>query len=94
MNVKSHPARGTNVRSQMVKLLESGVLLRFDRTLDETLQHIVDAARVVIGAKYAALAVLGEDGQLSAVLSLWSQRGGCKEDRRTSEGQRGARSES
>jgi signal transduction histidine kinase len=49
----------------MVKLLESGVLLRFDRTLDETLQHIVDAARVVIGAKYAALAVLGEDGQLS-----------------------------
>jgi signal transduction histidine kinase len=49
----------------MVKLLESGVLLRFDRTLDETLQHIVDAARVVIGAKYAALAVLGEDGQFS-----------------------------
>jgi signal transduction histidine kinase len=49
----------------MVKLLESGVLLRFDRTLDETLQHIVDAARVVIEAKYAALAVLGEDGQLS-----------------------------
>jgi len=55
----------TTVRNQMVKLLESGVLLRFDRTLDETLQHIVDAARVVIGAKYAALAVLGEDGQMS-----------------------------
>jgi signal transduction histidine kinase len=65
MKWKSHPARGTNVRSQMVKLLESGVLLRFDRTLDETLQHIVDAARVVIGAKYAALAVLDEDGQFS-----------------------------
>ena len=55
----------TTVRSQIVRLLESGVLLRFDRTLDETLQHIVDAARVVIGAKYAALAVLDEDGQLS-----------------------------
>ena len=53
------------VQSQMVKLLESGVLLRFDRTLDETLQHIVDAARLVIGANYAALAVLGEDGQFS-----------------------------
>ena len=65
MEWKSHSVRGTTVRSQMVKLLESGVLLRFDRTLDETLQHIVDAARVVIGAKYAALAVLGEDGQLS-----------------------------
>ena len=65
MKRESHTARGTTVRSQMVKLLESGVLLRFDRTLDETLQHIVDAARVVIEAKYAALAVLGEDGQLS-----------------------------
>ena len=65
MKRKSHSVRGTTVRSQMVKLLESGVLLRFDRTLDETLQHIVDAARVVIGAKYAALAVLGEDGQFS-----------------------------
>ncbi len=65
MKRESHTARGTTVKSQMVKLLESGVLLRFDRTLDETLQHIVDAARVVIEAKYAALAVLGEDGQLS-----------------------------
>jgi len=65
MKRESHSVRGTTVRSQMVKLLESGVLLRFDRTLDETLQHIVDAARVVIGAKYAALAVLDEDGQFS-----------------------------
>lgn len=54
-----------NVQRQMVKLLESGVLLRFDRTLDETLQHIVDTARLVIGAKYAALAVLDEVGGLS-----------------------------
>ena len=53
------------VRNKMAKLLESGVLLRFDRTLEETLQHIVDAARMVIGAKYSALAVLGEDGQFS-----------------------------
>lgn len=60
----SHKERIT-VQQQMVKLLESGVLLRFDRTLDETLQHIVDAARIVIGAKYAALAVLGENEEFS-----------------------------
>lgn len=51
--------------NQVVKLLESGVLLRFNRTLDEILQHIVDAARTVIGVKYSALAILGEDGRLS-----------------------------
>lgn len=50
---------------QMIKLLESGVLLRFDRTLDETLQHIVDTARLVVGAKYAALAVLDESSEFS-----------------------------
>ncbi|MCX7967887.1 MAG: GAF domain-containing sensor histidine kinase [Armatimonadetes bacterium] len=54
-----------NVQRQMVKLLKAGVLLRFDRTLDETLQHIVDTARLVIGARYAALAVLDENGEFS-----------------------------
>jgi signal transduction histidine kinase len=49
----------------MLKVLESGVLLRFDRTLDETLQRIVDAARFVIGARYAALAVLDESGKFN-----------------------------
>lgn len=49
--------------NQIMKLIRSGVLLRFDRTLDETLQHIVDVARVVIGARYSALAVLGDEGQ-------------------------------
>lgn len=52
------------IRHQMARLLQSGVLLRFDRTLDETLQHIVDTACHVIGAKYAALAVLDEDGNI------------------------------
>ncbi len=50
------------MKHQMMKLLKSGVLLRFDRTLDEALQHIVDVARLVIGARYAALAVLGDEG--------------------------------
>ena len=67
MERKRRNSRGERitVRQQMVKLLESGVLLRFDRTLDETLQHIVDTARLVIGARYAALAVLDEEGKLS-----------------------------
>ncbi|MCS7264654.1 MAG: GAF domain-containing sensor histidine kinase [Armatimonadetes bacterium] len=50
---------------QITKLLKSGVLLRFDRTLDETLQRIVDVARLVIGARYSALAVLDEGGQFT-----------------------------
>ncbi len=53
------------MREPIVRLLQSGVLLRFDRTLDETLQHIVDTARVVIGARYAALAVVDEKGSFS-----------------------------
>ncbi|MEM1544362.1 MAG: GAF domain-containing sensor histidine kinase [Candidatus Bathyarchaeia archaeon] len=67
MERKRRNSRGERitVQQQMVKLLESGVLLRFDRTLDETLQHIVDTARLVIGARYAALAVLDESGKFS-----------------------------
>ncbi|MGQ9463767.1 MAG: GAF domain-containing protein [Candidatus Fervidibacter sp.] len=51
--------------SQIVKLLEAGVLLRFDRTLDETLQRIVDTARLIIETKYAALAILDENRKIS-----------------------------
>ncbi len=47
------------------KLLQSGVLLRFDLTLDDLLQRIVDTARYVIGARYAALAVLNDEGQIA-----------------------------
>ncbi len=67
MERKRRNSRGERItlQQQMVKLLESGVLLRFDRTLDETLQHIVDTARLVIGARYAALAVLDESGKFS-----------------------------
>lgn len=57
------------------------MLLRFDRTLEETLQHIVDAARVVIGAKYAALAVLDEGRQLSQFFYSGLERGRSKKNR-------------
>lgn len=53
------------VRTQIAKLLKAGVLLRFDRTLDETLQHIVDTARLVTETKYAALAIWDENGKIS-----------------------------
>ncbi len=51
-------------QSQAIRLLRSGILLRFDFTLEEMLQHIVDTARQVIGAKYAALAVTDEEGEI------------------------------
>lgn len=53
------------VQDQMEKLIRSGVLLRFDRTLDEILQRIVDTAVYVIGTRYAALAVLDETGNIA-----------------------------
>lgn len=53
------------MKEQLVKLLQSGILLRFDRTLEETLQRITETARFVIGAKYAALAVLDEQRRIA-----------------------------
>ncbi len=53
------------MREQLVKLLQSGILLQFDRTLEETLQRITETARFVIGAKYAALAVLDEQRRIA-----------------------------
>ncbi|GBC99645.1 Redox sensor histidine kinase response regulator DevS [bacterium HR17] len=51
--------------NQMAKLLQSGVLLRFDLTVNELLQRIVETARHVIGAQYAALAVLDDEGGIA-----------------------------
>ncbi|MCS7225060.1 MAG: GAF domain-containing sensor histidine kinase [Armatimonadetes bacterium] len=49
---------------QAVRLLRSGILLRFDFTLEEMLRHIVETARQVIGSRYAALAVVDEQGKV------------------------------
>jgi len=43
-------------------LLSTGVDIFSERTIDRVLQHIVDGAREVVGARYAALGVLSTDG--------------------------------
>jgi signal transduction histidine kinase len=43
-------------------LLSAGVAILSQHTLPEVLQHVVDAAREVVGAKYAALGVLDASG--------------------------------
>ena len=49
------------VRERFERLLAAGVAIFSSHDLDHVLQQVVDAARDVVGAKYAALGVLGED---------------------------------
>jgi signal transduction histidine kinase len=49
------------IRQRFERLLSAGVAIFSQHTLDRVLQEIVDAARDVVGAKYAALGVLSED---------------------------------
>ena len=51
----------TRVRERFERLLAAGVAILSHRDLDDVLQEVVDAAREVVGARYAALGVLGED---------------------------------
>ncbi|HET8712344.1 MAG TPA: GAF domain-containing sensor histidine kinase [Gemmatimonadales bacterium] len=50
------------IRSRFERLLAAGVAIFSHHELDQVLQEIVDAARDVVGARYAALGVLGPDG--------------------------------
>jgi signal transduction histidine kinase len=43
-------------------LLSTGVAIFSQHTIDSVLQHIVDGAREVVGARYAAVGVLSADG--------------------------------
>jgi signal transduction histidine kinase len=43
-------------------LLSTGLDIFSERTIDSVLQHVVDGAREVVGARYAALGVLSTDG--------------------------------
>ena len=45
-------------------LVSTGVAILSEHTLDAVLQRIVDGAREVVGARYAALGVLASDGEL------------------------------
>ncbi|HET9386443.1 MAG TPA: GAF domain-containing sensor histidine kinase [Gemmatimonadales bacterium] len=51
----------SRIRERFERLLAAGVAILSQRDLDQVLQEVVDAAREVVGAHYAALGVLGED---------------------------------
>lgn len=57
--------RGTSeaarIRQRFERLLTAGVSVFSQHTLDRVLQEVVDVARDVVGARYAALGVVGED---------------------------------
>ena len=52
----------TQLRQRFERLFSAGVAIFSERSLEGVLQHIADSARDVVGAKYAALGVIGEDG--------------------------------
>lgn len=51
------------VRRRFERLLAAGLTIYEERSLSGVLQRIVDAARDVVGARYAALGVLAPDGE-------------------------------
>ncbi len=50
------------IEQRFRRLLSTGVDIFSERTIDSVLQHVVDGAREVVGARYAALGVLSADG--------------------------------
>jgi signal transduction histidine kinase len=56
------PAEASRVRHRFEKLLSAGIAIFSERSLERVLQQIVDSARDVVGARYAALGVLAPDG--------------------------------
>jgi len=53
--------QAARIRERFERLLAAGVAIFSRHDLDHVLQEVVDAAREVVGARYAALGVLGED---------------------------------
>ena len=56
------PAGTEQVRARFERLLAALVTVFSEHSLERVLQQLVDSARDVVGAKYAALGVLGPDG--------------------------------
>ena len=56
------PDDRTRVRERFERLLAAGVAIASEHALAEVLQRVVDSARDVVEARYAALGVLSEDG--------------------------------
>lgn len=61
--ISRDPDEVYRVRRRFERLLGAGVAIFAERALDQVLQHVVDVARDVVGAQYAALGVMGADGQ-------------------------------
>jgi len=55
------PAEINRVRDRFERLLAAGVAIHSRHDVDHVLQEVVDAAREVVGARYAALGVLSDD---------------------------------
>ena len=51
------------IRERFERLLAAGIAVFSRHDLDAVLQEVVDAARAVVGARYAALGVLSSDGR-------------------------------
>src|SRR2546430_15942779 len=58
----------SRVRERFERLLRAGVEIFSEHSLERVLQRVVDAAREVVGARYAALGVLSPDGTSLAEL--------------------------
>ena len=50
------------IRERFERLLEAGIAIASERTLEDVLAQVVESARAVVGARYAALGVIGPDG--------------------------------
>ena len=59
------PSSEQPAERRLAALVEAGMVLASEVDLDPLLQRIADLARDVIGANYAAVGVLGEDGELA-----------------------------
>lgn len=53
-----HPSPPPSGEARLRQLVEAGIRINAERSLDAVLQAVVDAAREVIGARYAALGVV------------------------------------
>jgi signal transduction histidine kinase len=60
---RADPGEVSRVRHRFERLLEAGVAIFSEHSLSAVLQRVVDAARDVVGARYAALGVLAEEGR-------------------------------
>ncbi len=57
------PLSAEQLRTRFLSLLEAGIAIASEHSLDQVLQKTVEAARDVVGARYAAIGVISEDGR-------------------------------